>query len=268
MVLPQTMMSSVLTELNSFSSSDRAPDPFTTTRLRREISKLKNSDFIGSLLCEAILLTLEKNYEEVVKTYKSILEYVPNDADMHENFANSLSRLHRLNEAQSHYMSAIRIARSSEELLRELSNHVQITFGTEDLIEAVDIYIKATGNESIIEDPEVSGALALSKLLEWHDIESSEANRFYKAAEDVCIENGAHIQNGIFRHTGVYGGPTVTFYAGLVADSDFIADMNTAMCDKIVDHELTDLINKISFVFVPTEGFGEKGKEQAHAYHV
>lgn len=268
MVLPQTLMGTILDELNVYSRTEQDPDPFTKNRLRREIKKLANVDLVGSMLCEAILYTLERNYVGVASKFKRILELSPNDEDMHENFANSLSRLHRLNEAQVEYMKAMRLTRVSESLLREVANNAQITFKLDDLEEAVELFAKATGKTDYSGMPEVRSGLKLINLFDWHEIDYQDANKFYSAAEVVCIEHGMSIHDGQFRHTGAFGGSTLTFYAGIDASADLIADMNFALCDKIVDDGLSPLMADLSFVFVASEKAEEVAKEEHNAYNV
>jgi tetratricopeptide (TPR) repeat protein len=268
MVLPQTLMGTILEELNVFSRTEDEPDPFTKTRLRREIKKLANVDYAGSLLCEAVLFTLEKNYDGVTSKFKTILEVLPNDADMHENYANSLGRLLRLNEAQTEYMAAMRLAKVSEGILIEIANNAQITLRLDDLKEAVSIFEKATGKTDLSYIPEVESGLQLIGLFDWHEVSYDNANKFYSAAETVCVEHGITIYDGQFHHTAPFGGPTLTFYAGIDADADRIADLNFELCDKIIDADLSGLMHELSFVFIASEGPDKKKKEEHNAYNI
>ncbi|MFK7700436.1 hypothetical protein [Pseudomonas caspiana] len=266
MAVAKTIADSVLGELNSFSSRHMVPDPFTTARLRREIAKLENVDVPASLLCEAILLTLEKKYEDVVSTFETIFEMLPEEADMHENFGNSLARLGRVADAHDAYLNALKYSNEPTSILMELAATTLVTFGTDEFMDALNNSAEKSDTAKILNSEFVSEAIKLHGLFEELEVSPSAAKSVYRSAEKVCLAFDKKINSGRFMSLSSYGGARVAFYAGIVGTAEIIADMNFALADQLIDDEQGDLLSMMSFVYIPANQESLVDMESQHAY--
>lgn len=251
MPLPQTVSIELLTELNAFVTRDEIPDPFTQARIKRKIQNLRNAAPAEAELCSAILHTINKNIDGVRNCYKDIFFYLPNDSDMHYNFAGSLFRLGYANEALDHFMQALAGNRVSREIVHEIANIANVTFRTDVLLNAIDMFIKASMDESISTDVEVQPALDLAALMQDLAIEPTTANKIYQAAECVILKFGCTVDRVRFFASEDFGGSAMSLYAGIVADPATVSEMNMALADEYVDRDLLHLLPQVTYAFTP-----------------
>src|SRR5690606_21154895 len=134
-----------------------------------------------------ILHTLNANAEGMRKDFEKVFFHLPNDSDMHYNFSGSLLKLGYANEALDQIMRALSCSRASREILLDVANLAHVTFRTDVLLEAIDMYIKATQDESVMQEPSIQLALDIATALQDHGIEPTTVNAVYQAAETVVV---------------------------------------------------------------------------------
>lgn len=250
MAVAQTIADSLLTELNRYSAEGTKPDPFTTARLRRSIEKLSKVDHVGGLLCEAILLTFENQYALVVDKFEEIFKFLPEDADMHENFGNSLGRLNHMWEAQDQYNEALRFSRDPASIIKEMAKSSCITFRIHDVMRALEQIEDPELREKLIESQDVADALELNTYIEEAGVTSHDVSSIYYHAERVCHEYNKSVPLGYLQLTSQFSGPNLTLYAEVDGSATDIANMNFALCDILIDADLGTLFDKVSYVFI------------------
>jgi tetratricopeptide (TPR) repeat protein len=269
MAVPQTIAQDLLNELNRFTSSNDRPDPFTLARLKREAAKLSNVDYIGGLLCEAIVFTLENNYSGMVRNFEEIISYRSEDSGMYENYGHSLYRLDRVWEAQDQYLKGLEFADDATPLIIATAKSSLMTFRTHELVESMEKYAKKINEERVANSDVVEEALTLNATFVHFEVNTRDAAQLSKLAEEVCHSYRQEVPSGNIRHTAPYSGATITYYAEVAGDFELISDMNFALSDLIADNGLGGLLNSMSYVFVPGHDLdGEISKmDFDHAHH-
>lgn len=251
MAVAKTIAENLLEELNRFSASNTQPDPFTSARLKREINKLGNVDFVGRLLCDAILATVEKREEDAIRNFEEILKYSPDNGNMHHNYAYTLAKLDRMNDAHEHYIAAVETASNINKLLLDLAESSLIVLRPGDLVSALERSSGRIDIPTLMLEKEIARAIDLSKLFDDVELDQSEANQIYTSASKLIREQSLEIMAGYFRGTGVHGGAKITFYSSIGGDGGFVADMNMMLCDRLIDDGLGHLLKNFTYVFVP-----------------
>ncbi|MCE1007224.1 hypothetical protein [Pseudomonas monteilii] len=250
MAVAKTICDTVLEELNSHVHSDTQPDPFTAARLRREITKLEQADYMQARLCLGILLTLERKAKQAFEVFEEMLRYTPEDPGLHQNYGHSLAKLRFANLANSHYKAAVEYSPEATEVLIDLAETAQIAFRPCEFMSVLKANIHKANSEVLGENVDVQRAIRLAKLFEDVGISDETANSIYLAAEGLFIEHELLIEAGYFRKTGMYGSSTLTFYAELSCDDDFIHRLNDELCDRLVDFDVAHLLNNLTFLFI------------------
>lgn len=263
MAVAKTIADDILAELNHFSLSGTKPDAFTSARLKREIGKLGNVDFIGHLLCDAILATIDGRKDDAFRNFTEILKYQPDSADMHQNFGYSLAKFRRMNEAHEQYLLAVDSSDQTMKLLADLAESSQIVFRPGDLTMALERNEKKVDFDLLSSNSDFRRALKLAQLFKEFGIDEDEANQLYTTVEQICEENSVTVVTGFFRVTGMQGGSTLSFYASIEGDSDFISEMNLNFCDKVIDNDQGHILKDIAYVFVPINLEDEARMQQA-----
>ncbi len=263
MPVPATIAETILRELNAFSVKNRKPDQFTQRRLINEIDKLKAANLDAALLCEAILATLNSDFSTVKRKFDEILARDPNNVSMLENCANSMHRLGRFNLSLEHYSKAMEIQRNSSSLLIDIANNSHATLRPDKFERALEIYLKATNNEDILNESRVRSSISMAKNFKSHEIDPLEANKLYLAAEAVILKFNSTLDIGGYELCGEYGGADISMYAGVDADEEQLHAMNMALCDEILDREIQHILSKVTIAFVPREGIPSTDTESS-----
>lgn len=250
MAVAKTICDTVLGELNAHVQSNTRPDPFTAARLRREIGKLEQADYMQARLCLGILLTLERKADEAIQVFEGMLEYAPEDPDLHQNYAHSLAKLRLANSANDHYKAAVEHAPEATEALIDLAETSQIVFKPCEFMSTLKSNLHKANADKLKENIEVQRAIRIAKLFEEVGITDHIANKIYLATEGFFTEHNLVLESGYFRRTAMYGSSTLTFYAELSCDSDFIHSLNEQLCDRLVDHDVAHLMKDLTYVFV------------------
>ncbi|MEE5137395.1 hypothetical protein V2J83_18045 [Pseudomonas alliivorans] len=253
MAMPKTIADALLEELNRYSLAEDLPDPFTMARLKRESAKLAKVDPIGGLLCDAILFTLEKDYKSVVKNFREIFVYLPEEADMYENFGNSLGRLDRRGEAHDQFIKALELCTDPTSILIALAKNSLITFRTEEFMDTYEAHADRANNAVLSESDVYKDIVGLHLNFQKFEVDSRDAAEVYNLVEEVCQNFKKSPPYGSLRHTAPYSGANLTFYGDLVGDPCEVADMNFALGDLAVERDAGHLLQKFSYVFVCTD---------------
>ncbi|RZI27700.1 hypothetical protein [Pseudomonas orientalis] len=251
MAVAKTIAENVLEELNRFSTTDTMPDAFTSARLRREIAKLGKVDVVGKQLCDAILATVEGREADARRNFIDILKYQPDNPDMHQNFAYSLSKFGRISEAHKHYLATVDHTDQTAKLLIDLAESSLIVYRPGDLVAALERNSKKINMDDIVESGNIRKALQLHELFTALDIDENESNQIYNTTEEFKLENNLKVVSGYFRSTGAYGGAKITFYASIEGDSEYISEMNMRFCDKLIDNDQGSILKNVTYAFVP-----------------
>lgn len=251
MAVPKTIADDLLGELNRFATQKIVPDAFTSARLKREIGKLANADFMTSLLCEAILATITLRKGDTIRKFEEILRYQPEDADTYQNFGHSLLRFQDVNGAHSCYMKALEHSEKPSQVISDLADTAQIIFRPTDLTRALDKYGESLDITSLYKNDDFAAALKLAQLFERLKVDEGLANQIYTSAEKVFIRRNVRVNCGYFRLTGAFGGSKLTFYANIEGDSDFVSETNIELADQIIDDDHGAALPEVSMVFVP-----------------
>ncbi|WP_122572413.1 hypothetical protein [Pseudomonas viridiflava] len=267
MAMPKTIADSLLEELNSYSTAEDRPDPFTTARLKRKSAELAKVDPIGGLLCEAILLTLEGDYRKVVSNFREILVYRPEDSDMYENFGNSLGRLDHLSEAHDQYIKALEFCSDSTSILVALAKNSLVTFRTEDFIQAYEVHGEKADQTALANSDVCKEVIGLHLTFEKFKVDSRQAAKLYDLAEEVCQSFRKPPPSGNLRHTAPYSGATLTFYGDIKGSFSEVADMNFALCDLAIEREAGHILREFSYVFVCTDNTPATEMDFEYAHH-
>jgi len=250
MAVAKTICDTVIAELNAHVESNTRPDPFTTARLRREIGKLEKADYMQSRLCLGILFTLERNAGEAISAFEDMLQYAPEDPDLHRNYAHSLAKLRLANSANEHYKAAIEYAPEATETLIDFAETSQKVFRPCEFLSVLKANGHKANTETLKANIDVQRAVRLANLFEEVGITDTTANQIYLATEDFFIEHDLMVPSGYFRKTAMYGSSTLTFYAELSRDPDFIHSLNEQLCDRLVDLDLAHTMRDLTYVFV------------------
>lgn len=250
MAVAKTICDTVLDELNAFSTSNTRPDPFTATRLRREISKLEQADFMAAQLCMGILYTIERNATDAISVFESLLKYNPDDASLHQNYAHSLAKFRMANAAHLHYRTSADIFSDPTEVLIDLAEISQTVCRPLEFIEVLERNLHKSDADTLKENIDVRRAVRIAKLFKEVGISDNDANSVYTAAEALYVEHDLKIDTGYFRQTSAYGSSNLTFYAELSLEDDFIHDLNDRLCDRVVDLDVSHLLKDLTYVFV------------------
>lgn len=250
MAVAKTICDTVLDELNAFSTSNTRPDRFTANRLRREISKLEQADFVAAQLCMGILYTIERNANDAISVFESLLQYSPDDTSLHQNYAHSLAKLRMANAAYLHYRIAADNASESTELLIDLAEISQVVCRPLEFMEVLERNLHKADGESLKANIDVQRTIRIAKLFEDAGLSDDDANSIYTAAEELYVEHNLVIDTGYFRKTDIFGSSTLTFYAELSLEDDFIHDLNDRLCDRVVDLDVSHLLKNLTYVFV------------------
>lgn len=251
MPLPKTICTELLDELNGYVGQNQVPDPFTLARLKRQIKTLMNSSPADAYLCHGILHTLNKDIQGVRDSFKQVFFHLPNDSDMHYNFAGSLLRLGFANESLDHFMQALACNRASRAILLEIVNAAHVTFRMDTLLNAMDMYVRASQDESIMDDQEVQGALEIASILQELEIAPTTINGVYQAAESVLVKFSKTIERVRLLESKNLGGSLISVYAGIQTDPETISAMNMDLADELIDRDLADLAPSVSYAFTP-----------------
>lgn len=250
MAVAKTICDTVLDELNSFSTSNTRPDPFTALRLRREISKLEQADFMAAHLCMGILYTIERKANDAISEFEALLKYSPEDATLHQNYAHTLAKLRMANAAHQHYRISADIASECTELLIDLAEISQVVCRPLEFMEVLKRNLHKANEEILKENIDVKRAVRIANLFEEVGLSDNDANSIYTAAEELYIEHDLEIYTGYFRKTNIFGSSALTFYAELSLEDDFIHDLNERLCDRVVDLDVSHLLKDLTYVFV------------------
>lgn len=250
MAVAKTICDTVLDELNAISASNTRPDRFTANRLRREITKLEQADFVAAQLCMAILYTIERNAKDAISVFESLLKYSPDDASLHQNYAHSLAKLRMANAAYLHYRISADIASESTEALIDLAEVSQIVFRPLEFMEVLERNLHKADEETLKANIDVKRAIIIAKLFEEVCLSDNDANSIYTAAEELYVEHDLNVGEGYFRKTSIFGSSTLTFYSELSLEDDFIHDLNDRLCDRVVDLDVSHLLKDLTYVFV------------------
>ncbi|MHC8404275.1 hypothetical protein [Pseudomonas sp. TMB3-21] len=250
MAVAKTICEAVLEELNAYSTSATRPDRFTAARLRREIAKLEQADFMAAHLCLGILYTIERDADAALSEFEELLRYTPDDVNLHQNYAHSLAKLRMANAANVHYRIAADGAAESTEFLIDLAETSQIICRPQEFMEVLKRNKHKADEETLSKNIDVKRIIRISNLFEEAGLSDDDANSVYTAAEELFIEHNLEIESGYFRKTGMYGSSTLTFYAELSREPEFIHGLNECFCDRIVDMDASHLLKDLTYVFV------------------
>jgi tetratricopeptide (TPR) repeat protein len=250
MAVAKTIGDTVLEELNAHVRSDTRPDPFTAARLRREIARLENVDFMPARLCMGILLTLEGKVKKAIAVFDELLSYAPSDPGLHQNYGHSLAQMRLVNLAHEHYKSALEFAPEATSILTDLAETAQIIFRPLEFIELMESHSHKSDSEILLNNEHVQRVSRLAEAFTRLEISDESANQIYSCVEPIFCNREIQVKSGHFRETGSYGSSKLTFYAEVSGDDDLIYEINEELCDNIVENDAGHLLKELTFVFV------------------
>ena len=249
MAVAKTIADTLLEELNVYSVSGETPDPFTSSRLRREIKKLESTHFISARICLGILFTIEKNSKNAISTFEEIARYEPKDPNIHLSYAHSLSAFKMKVLACHHYKLAAQLMPNSIESLLGLAETARDIFKPREFTSTLNS-CDPDFVENLLNHPEAHQAFLMASLFETNRVSDEDANKIYSIAQEILQSNNIFFEQGNIKQTDIYGGPTVTFYSGLAQSDDLIFTLNEQLCDRIVDADAAHILKHVTYVFV------------------
>ena len=250
MAVAKTICESVLEELNAYSTSNTRPDPFTANRLRREITKLENADFMAAHMCSGILYTIERKPNDAIAEFEELLKYAPDDPSLHQNYAHSLSKFRMANAANLHYRISADNAADPTEVLIDFAETSQVVCRPHAFMEVLNRNMPRADEEALKANIDVRRVIRIANLFEEAGLSDDDANSVYSATEQLFIDHDLEIKTGYFRRTSMYGSSTLTFFAELAVEDDLIHDINEDLCDRMVDLDVAHLLKDLTYVFV------------------
>jgi tetratricopeptide (TPR) repeat protein len=204
------------------------------------------------LVCDAILATVENREEDAVSNFEEILKYNPDNGNMHQNYAYTLAKFGRMNDAHKHYLAAADNTSNISKLLLDLAESSLIVLRPGDLVSALERNSEKFDLEKLLLEKDIARAVELYRLFDEVELDQNETNKIYTSVSNFISMHELDLMAGYFRKTGAHGGAKLTFYSGIAGDGSFVADINMMLCDHLIDDGLNHILKNLTYVFIPS----------------
>jgi len=119
---PKTKADELIEQASKLLLENATADQFLVRRLKQEAQKLQAVDQVGAAQLLGMIATFEKDVEKIDTRYNIALRLLPNNPNIHYNYALSLFRVFRYNEAANNAMKSFEVTRMDKTALDLLIN--------------------------------------------------------------------------------------------------------------------------------------------------
>lgn len=198
----QTVGHGIIDRLNAFRNEKINISPFERASLIREIDKLKEANAVSGLMTFGIFYALCNEEERSIKSHELSLNAGGRDVVYLVNYATSLVHLLRFETGFYIYLEALQKSPGSREILMYMAELAVLGGFCSEFRDCLSTYLKATQDESVMEDERVRRALSLEKNLQSLDIAEHDAKATFSKVEAVFykhkirpVDVGSHIND-------------------------------------------------------------------------